>query len=873
MKLRSLTLVNVRKFGGKSVSIEGFGDGVSVISEANEFGKSTFFDALHALFFEKYSTTVKSVKSLRPHAGGGVKVAAQVEIGGARFDVEKRFLARAGASVTETATGRVIARDDEAEAWVAGHLSDANRGPAGLLWVRQGVLGLEPADSKPADREKLAEVRRDLLSSVAGEIDQVTGGRTMDRILRRCEEDLGVFASVKTLSPRGPWKEARDLEADLSAELSDLDQKVSELRDALEARRKIDDELARLTDPAETDRRRCDLDAATQNLQTAEAHSRTCEVAESALSMARLVLREATRRSDTRREAVEQARIAEAKVQKTQETLDLSKAAREAAQASEGEARNALDKLVAATLDLRDELRLAERQAAAHEAENNLERLMRVHGEAQKHLQAMSEARARLSDNRVTPELADTVDAAQRLTDRLTAQIAARRVSVTIDYVGARRVTKDGGEVPDGVPVALANADVLMVPGIGTLRFALPDAGTDDLSAQLADAERTLAGRLADCAVSAVAQVHERLAERRRDEAVIDLALNSLKVLAPDGTEVLDIAIAKARGKIADAPEGDVREAEEVSTEFEAAIEAEQAGRQAWEQARERVTEARIEAEGAEAKMQAAWDEAKRTKAALDRLEDEAELESNLAEARLDEEAKSAALNDLTQDAPDLETAQANLHRAKTAFDNARSRLSTLREGRATLTGQINTHADGGIEERRAEVAELLEEATKRAARYAFEVAALVRLRDDLQAARDQAREFYFKPIQTELAPLLRILHDDAQIEWESDQILPGALQRGGDVEDFETLSGGTQEQIAILTRLAFARLLARRGEHVPIILDDALVYSDDDRIVKMFTALNRVAANQQIIVFSCRQLAFAGLGGERPRISEVSMA
>ena len=70
------------------------------------------------------------------------------------------------------------------------------------------------------------------------------------------------------------------------------------------------------------------------------------------------------------------------------------------------------------------------------------------------------------------------------------------------------------------------------------------------------------------------------------------------------------------------------------------------------------------------------------------------------------------------------------------------------------------------------------------------------------------------------------------------------------------------REQLAILTRLAFARLLAKGGQPTPVILDDALVYSDDDRIERMFDALHRQARDQQIIVFSCRQRAFAKLGG-----------
>lgn len=58
----------------------------------------------------------------------------------------------------------------------------------------------------------------------------------------------------------------------------------------------------------------------------------------------------------------------------------------------------------------------------------------------------------------------------------------------------------------------------------------------------------------------------------------------------------------------------------------------------------------------------------------------------------------------------------------------------------------------------------------------------------------------------------------------------------------------------------------------MPFIPDDALAHSDDDCIVKMFTALSPVAEELQIIVFSCRHLAFQDLAGARPtvRVSDV---
>lgn len=119
-----------------------------------------------------------------------------------------------------------------------------------------------------------------------------------------------------------------------------------------------------------------------------------------------------------------------------------------------------------------------------------------------------------------------------------------------------------------------------------------------------------------------------------------------------------------------------------------------------------------------------------------------------------------------------------------------------------------------------------------------------------------------------ELQPLLSVIHPGAMMEIDDQTLLPASLTRDGQAETLDILSGGTREQVAILTRLAFARLFARTGTRVPVILDDALVHTDDDRIEAMFTALHRVAQDQQILVLTCRQRAFATLGGDRVRVS-----
>ena len=89
-----------------------------------------------------------------------------------------------------------------------------------------------------------------------------------------------------------------------------------------------------------------------------------------------------------------------------------------------------------------------------------------------------------------------------------------------------------------------------------------------------------------------------------------------------------------------------------------------------------------------------------------------------------------------------------------------------------------------------------------------------------------------------------------------------GVVREAGHEEAFHHLSMGTQEQIAVLIRLAFAEMLVEQGHPATVVLDDALVFSDDRRIGRMFDILNRVARKVQIIVLTCREQLFEGLGG-----------
>ncbi|MGQ0696904.1 MAG: ATP-binding protein [Panacagrimonas sp.] len=81
-------------------------------------------------------------------------------------------------------------------------------------------------------------------------------------------------------------------------------------------------------------------------------------------------------------------------------------------------------------------------------------------------------------------------------------------------------------------------------------------------------------------------------------------------------------------------------------------------------------------------------------------------------------------------------------------------------------------------------------------------------------------------------------------------------------LESFEALSVGAQEQLALMTRIGIAEVLAG-GDRLPLIMDDSLVNSDPERIRFIHRALHRASKNLQMIVMSCHELLFDELSAE----------
>ena len=864
MKITALRLFNVKRFQGRGVAIEGIGDGVNVLCAANEFGKSTSFEALHALFFQPHSGTPGAVQALRPYSAGSPLVEADIETVGGRFRITKQYYSGRSARVKNLASGQLVAQADEAENFIADLVKGGTAGPAGLLWVRQGITGIEQRSKSEEEKEK--QVRASLLESVQGEVEAVTGGRRMADVMARAQDALSDLVTPTGRPKTGGRYEAALRARDALAEREEkLGSDVRALRDFLDQRAAVIKSLSEVDREDDRLQRQGAIETAQTQFETAKAQSELQRTAEAELRLTRehrdranenlTTFRDALFANGRLRSDIEAAEALHATIvarrKGVTETIDAAHKSADVAEKDEQEARALLARLDAA---------LRSREAAGRLGER-LETL----GKAEAAQRKIEDDEARLVHLKIPPKAVGELQALEISIAKERAVAEAAQPSAAVAYVAGAsvRVTMDGGVLDDGEPRGYDQRADLVVPGVGTivLRSNRPAGNTD----RLQDAETRHETLLASLGVADLAAARAREVQAEKVASEIKAIRRELAILAPEGLPRLRETVAALQPTDDDTQDltGDPEDVRSTLAAAEARRrEAREATRSA-EPLRQRAEDDFIAARESFAKLQA---ESLQVAAVLgpeaDRAAREAALVETLKTKEDQFEAATAKAEHLQAQSVDLASVEATLRRHISVADGATKQIQTLRDTLVEVNAQISARSDEAVEEAWRESLEALEAANARVAAYEHEVAVLQRLSSALDAARSQARELYLKPVMAELGPLLGLLFEDASIVFDEKTLLPHTISRNGLQEDVDRLSGGMREQLSVLTRLAFARLLAKDGRPAPVILDDALVYSDDDRIEKMFDALHRQSSDQQIIVFSCRQRAFQQLGG-----------
>lgn len=869
MKIRA---VRVRELGcfSEPVALEGLSGGLDVLAGPNELGKSTILRALQTLFTTRHSAQSRSVERLRPYGGGAPMVEADFEADGRLWRLRKQYLSERQAVLTDLTADKVVARGDEAHRRAL-ELIGGNGGEnrLGLLWLEQG-MSLQPVSPKEGEREQLSQViDREIAAASSGGHDLRAVRAKVIQQRRELVTDhkpprpTGEYA--KAVTSRNAAMQALEVARAEAQAAADRLGRVSALR----SRR------ATLTDPEavagirERARKlKADLDTAAasrQQLNLAEARVQACE---SRLAEAQQAHDLLVRMLEEVREHEAAAVAAQSREHELKQTLEgLGKALEEAREERE-ELRSALE---AEQRRLRDRAQIDRQREAVARFADTSQRL----SEAQMAARRAEEIRARLASVGVTNErvaaAAREASSIEALEARITAQLP--KVRITYQSGAAGKIRTGGKAVDDGAVLTPSRPLTLEIEGIGAI--TIDPAVSESIEEDQADLEAhrsVLADLLAAMGAPDLRTARQRLEERHRLERELAQAEDRIATRAPDGLKPLAEEVERLSEL---AQEGGVDGSDlPERSEIEAVIERLSITLRESEQKLDRLTQdhARIREELArstaasrarEERLQALARELPPVEERSGRL---AEVESALSTAR---QAVNEAVRERgawREKAPDdaaMRALEADLAEAQRQQQSVAAEVARLERDLAVLEAQLERDRQDGISAKVQELEGQVAALDEQVRQFERELAALNLLLETLSDVEQQSREAYFRPVLRRLEPYMHLVFPGARVGLDRDLGID-AIARGAAREPLAALSDGTQEQIAVLVRLAFARLLADAGRPTPLILDDALVYSDDNRIELLFDALRQAAEAHQVIVFTCRTRTFEQLGGTR---------
>ena len=893
MKLRSLAINEFKKFT-TPMRLDSIGDGLNVVVGPNEMGKTTLLAALRAALFEKYNSRAKSIVALqndRNKAGPVVQLEFELEDG--IYEISKRFIKKPYAQLS-CPDGRTI-QGDAAEDKLRELLDFGEPGSSGaksetlgmwsVLWVQQGRSFEALALSERA--------QSNLHSSLESQVGDVLGGRKGRALPQAIRKQLDSLVTSSTHQPRGYYKNAITRVKSLESECDTLIGRRAGLMKIFEDLENSQSSLKKLLSPESGRKEKEELES---------AKARRTELAQLELQIDAAASELELRKNQL--EKLQQIKSDRIELKKTivaeNDAVEKYKQLLESIKQKESETKSKIEKLRSETYDADKALMNTDlevlrkiRLLKVAERSTHIQELQRKYDLAKdaekKRQEAQLQADSILVDEQAVREILDLAKDLDSVEIQLTT--AATRIELDIQPEQLANVLVDGSALQEEKSVVQAVEPTrITIARIGNFTIEPGIEGRDELFHRKNSLSEKLEATLKMYGAKGVDEANEQYERRQKLLRDAEIAQGTVEVYAT-ATDEYESGLQSMGGYIKAQVQILEREKEELGLqELESPSRVEEMLRTLQskaDQARETfniavanlkgpeetLKNSQIELATANANYKNARKKIKALRSNLKVAESELsedELRKSINQARKSLLAQEASIEELHAQRTDetLEQLDVRLNRLERAIQEKQGQQSRLREKIAGYTSTIEELQGAGLDEEIEKKKRELELSSQEASRCEREVKVLKLLLDTLHTAENEAKERYLSPIIDRITPYLRTLLPGTNIDINKDLKIVGVVRNEGHEEDFNRLSMGTQEQIAVLVRLAFAEMLVEQNYPATVVLDDALVFSDDQRIDRMFDILNMVSKNVQIIVLTCREQLFGSLGGKQLSLS-----
>ena len=865
MRLHRVRLCNYRGVADCEVVFPA--QGITVIEGPNEVGKTSIPQGLDLLLTRMDSSGHRQVKSTQPVGRDvGPEVEIDMSTGSYRFIYRKRWLRRSETVLNvlspqyEQLTGRaaherveeILDETLDEDLWRALRIEQG----AELLLPGFDVPSLVAALDQAASGDDATDEDDDLWTRICDEHDRywtATGRSRRDRNAQQAE--------VET---------ARSRVSELEDQLNSID------RDATEMARLAADERRLAVTWAQCDQQASELSE--QWNATEQVRNKVDRL--SAASDGAMLKHDSIASEQQRRQEL----IAELDA-RTEELSELEIQAQQSAPALAAAIKHVEDTTAA--------LEAARADLSAAAAEQRRADEDRDHHRNRIEVEQLSERHKRVVEAEQNLQEADTVLESVKVDDDLLGQIEDAHLAVvsteaavaSVDTTASRDLTIEvnGEEVVLGageVHHAVVDEDVLLVvPDTVEIRVRA-GTGSQSLATQRRQAQQEFrrlcaAAGVADQAEARQAAEQRKAAERKRRDAQ-DTIERDLRDLTVDGLRgKIERLTRRINAYAAERPEDpplppDLDTATQVAAAKERTVEEKRAQFDNCDEAaksaagalqEERLNESNLAGKiemARNAKQQAADSVAS---ARSQRTDSTIASELAQAEENAREALESLADAEAELSAADHESLKVRLQNAQNAARRASDDLQANEQRQNELRITLSVRGEEGLHTRHDDATGQLRHLEREHQRTEARAEAAQLLHDTFSRRRQGARQRYSGPFKQRIEQLGRIVFNPSFTVDIDQNLRIVSRTLNGDTLRVDQLSAGALEQLAVIGRLACAAIVSPDGGGAPVIIDDALGWSDPDRLERMGAAIAAAGEHCQVIILTCTPGRYARIG------------
>jgi AAA domain len=849
MKLHRLVLTNYRGIAHRQIE---FPDrGVVVVYGANEVGKSSMIEALDLLLESRDRSTKKEVKQVKPtNADVGSEVSAEISSGPYRFIYRKRFHKKCETELTVLQPRREQLTGDEAHERVRAMLAETVDND---LWHAQRVL--QAASIAPVDLSGCDALSRALDVAAAQSDSEAALSGTEPVLIERIDAEYARYFTP-TGRPTGEWAAAMTRLGDAETAVAECTKAVAEVDERVRRHAVLTEQVAELSQlRLAAGPRFAVAQAAGDKIAALTRQAREAKLvadAAAATNAASAAAHTGRLRLVTEIEARATA-IAAAEAE-TQQAIDAESTARADAEAADAAAEQATQVFTAA--QQRVELtRLTAQLAKVDAIQRDRDRVC-----------------TELTTVTVTEELLQRIEKATAAVDRTSDQLAL--ISAAVELTAATDIELAVGDQRVSVPAGqswsttVTGATEVEVVGVVTARVT-PGTTALDVHAKHVAAQQELAAALTAADVADLAAARRADQRRRELQSSRDQLNATLEGLCGDEqVDELRARLAQLRAVAPPLLDGaDARAELDAAQTARAAAEAEcvtrrQTATAAASKLTETSTRATILLNNAatqRAELDKATEQLAQERVSVGDADLAAAAEAALKDAQTAERRAGELADELAAAAPDAVAAE--LHDAAKAAESLRERYEGGSRALREISIELSVFGTEGRQGKLDAAESEREHAAGQHARVRGRARAAELLRSVMTRHRDTTRLRYVEPYRTELQRLGRpVFGPSFEVDIDSDLCIRSRTMDGITVP-YVSLSGGAKEQLGILARLAGASLVAKE-DTVPVVVDDALGFTDPNRLAKMGEVFDTVGEHGQVIVLTCSPDRYDGVKG-----------